>query len=160
MKNCTEYRPTSVLTVTKILLITIIAIALQATSSPAKDGDVPTYKYNFSGYDAQHLRESRLSFNINPDGTVVGMQVISTVCESDMRLAGGKIYFSGYLTGSYPQVTGTYHGKAHHCGGGSHDISGTIKIGYHPQFGVFSQLFSGAGGEEYYHRNPHKNPFK
>ncbi len=116
------------------------------------------YEYTFKGYDSHHLRKSVLKFDIEPDGTVRGIQIISSVNESNAHLAGGRISFSGHLTGSYPQVSGTFRGESMFGGKSTGRISGTFKMGYHPQFGVFMQLFGGSTGEEYYHR-PARNPF-
>ena len=117
--------------------------------------------YKFKGYDAYHTRESVLEFTISDDGVLKGTQKISKLCTSDAHLAGGDLKFVGYLTGSYPQVKGTFKGIAKQCGGKETPEKGTFKMGYHPQFGVFMQLFNAWGtGVEYYHKNPHKNPFQ
>ena len=150
-----KYKSVRFLSLARVLFVGLVAVMLQTTYVLAKNAD---YKYNFSGYDAQHGRSSHLSFNILPDGTIKGVQKISTVCQSQVHLSGGKIFFTGHLSGSYPQAVGRFHGKSHFCGNGSANISGTIKIGYHPQFGVFTQLFGASEGEEYYHHTS-SNPF-
>ena len=57
------------------------------------------------------------------------------------------------------QAEGTFHGKSIPCSGRPFPISGVIKIGYHPNFGVFTQLFRGYTGTEWYFRKA-TNPFK
>ena len=116
------------------------------------------FKYNFSGWDSNHLRSSTISFNLTEDGRISGKQDVRPVCGNTMKLAGGQITFSGYLTSSYPQVTGTFKGFTIFCSGRKEPISGTMKMGYHPHYGVFIQLFSNGTGEEYYFRGA-KNPF-
>ena len=139
----------------KLLRATILGLLLSANLLAQEK------QYKFKGYDAYHMRESILEFTISDDGTVKGTQKISKLCISDAHLAGGDIKFIGFLTGSYPQVTGTFKGIAKQCGGKETPENGTFKMGYHPQFGVFVQLFNAWGtGVEYYHKDPHKNPFK
>ncbi|HDM76040.1 MAG TPA: hypothetical protein ENG51_06160 [Deltaproteobacteria bacterium] len=126
-----------------------------------------SYKYAYSGQEGNGAREASLQFNMGADGTISGVISISPVCESNMHLAGGKLSFKACLTGGYPQAVGTFHGTSvPACGGKGHPESGTIKIGYHPQFGVFVQLFApgGSTGTEWYFKSPQhgspSNPFQ
>ena len=141
------------------IVITIIFSFQFLSGKDIQDPFQTKYKYNFIGKDAQGGRTSKLSFNINDDGTLEGIQIISKVCQTGIYLAGGKICFKGILTTKYPQAAGTFKGITTYCNDKNAKIEGTIKIGYHSQYGVFTQLFNGAGGEEYYHRNS-CNPFE
>lgn len=135
--------------------ISILLFCIMNSIGWAKSGS-----FKYKGYDAQYIRGSTLEFTIKSDGTVSGIQKISKVCKSNAHLAGGKITFTGYTTGAYPQVTGKFNGIVYYCGGKTSKTSGTFKMGYHPQFGVFIQLFNSINGEEYYHKQPNNNPFK
>lgn len=117
------------------------------------------YKYKYSGIECNGARESVLMFNIKDDGTIEGKQIVEKVCGSNYRLAGGEITFTAHLTGSYPQVQGTFRGKSIPCSGRPFPVSGVFKMGYHPDFGVFTQLFNSYTGTEWYFRRA-SNPFE
>lgn len=148
----------------RFIIIFFISVVVQGI---ALAGNGHKYKYAYSGYEGNGARRSSLQFNIRADGIVSGVMTISNVCESNIHMAGGKLSFTAHLTGSYPQATGTFHGTTvPACGGRGRPTSGIIKIGYHPQFGVFVQLFNsaGGGGTEWYHKKPlhgsPRNPFE
>ncbi len=138
------------------IFVVLMAFAVLFTFSLSFAED---YKYKYSGIESSGARESVLMFNIKADGTIEGKQIVERVCGGNYRLAGGEITFTAHLTGGYPHAEGTFHGKSIPCSGRPFPISGVIKIGYHPNFGVFTQLFRGYTGTERYFRKAN-NPFK
>jgi len=86
-----------------------------------------------------------------------------------MVLMGGIVKFSAYLTGGHPQAKGTAKSKAYSsCPGATGFVTqstGVIKIGYHPNFKLFVQLFNNSGtGTEWYFKHSYNhsplNPFE
>jgi len=116
------------------------------------------FNHNFKGWDSNHGRRAIISFNLLADGLVNGKLDITPLCEKKIKLAGGQLTFSGMVTGAYPQVSGSFKGLSLLCGGKKIPLNGTMKLGYHPVYGVFIQLF-GNGTSEEYHFKKAKNPF-
>jgi hypothetical protein len=131
--------------------LTVMAITLMPFGAFAKD-------FAFNGHESNSSRSSTLKFSISADGTVKGTQDIGKVCQSNVKMSGAHLTFTGRLTGSYPQVSGSFTGTNYHCNGKTSPVSGSISIGYHAQFGVFVQLFGPFSSTEWWHK-PASNPF-
>jgi hypothetical protein len=131
--------------------LALIIVALVSSGAFAKD-------FSFSGHESNSQRKSTLKFSISADGSIKGTQSIDKVCETNVKMSGAQLTFTGSVSGGYPQANGSFTGTSYHCNGKSSPNSGSIAIGYHPQFGVFVQLFAGDGSTEWWHK-PASNPF-
>ncbi len=81
---------------------------------------------------------------------------VSKVCTQTAQMSGSELTFTGSLTSSYPEVSGSFEGTNYHCNGNTSKASGSIEIGYHQQFGVWVRM---GGTHDWYHPT-NSNPFK
>jgi len=155
---------------TLVTLVTAFAgIHVRASGKTYSSENLQKYRYVYYGYESTRARKAMLAFDIHKDGTVKGIMIVHGLCDPGHAvLMGGEVHFSGYLTGSYPQVKGISHEKSYSsCPGATGFVtqgSGTIRIGYYSHFKLFVQLFGNNGsGTEWYFKHPAsgvpENPF-